>query len=56
MVSEGEEPIINKKANDGNDIQKYIQEEMSKILQKISSTSLAAFGEHYAFTTYSKEI
>ena len=53
MASEGEEPITNKKANDGNDIKKYIQEEMSKILQKISSTSLATSGEHYAFTTYS---
>ena len=33
--------------------QQYIQEEMSKILQKISSTSLATSSEHYAFTSYS---
>ena len=53
MASEGEEPITNKKASDKNEIQKYIQEEMSKILQKISSTSLATFGEYDAFTSYS---
>ena len=51
MASEGEEPITNKKASDGNEIQKYIQEKMSKILSKISSTSLATSGEHYTFTS-----
>ena len=53
MASEREEPITTKKTSDENEIQKYIQEEMSKILHKISSTSLATSGEYYAFTSYS---
>ncbi|XP_078427688.1 DENN (AEX-3) domain-containing protein isoform X1 [Wolffia australiana] len=51
VASEGGEPST-KKSNDGGEIQKLIQSEMSKILQKISSTSLARSGEHFAFTTY----
>ena len=38
--------------NDGSEIQKFIQSEMNKIFQKISSTSLVKSGEHFAFTTY----
>ena len=53
MASEEEGSTSNKDTNSGHEIQKYIQEEMSKILQKMSSTSLVKSGESFAFTTYS---
>ena len=50
MANEEEGPTPNKDTNSGQKIQKYIQEEMSKILQKMSSTSLVKSGESFAFT------
>ena len=53
MTIEEEEPTPNKDTNYGKEIQKYIQEEMRKILLKMNSTSLVKSGEYFAFTTYS---
>ena len=52
VASEGGELSTITKENDGSEIQEFIQSEMNKILQTISSTSLVKSGEHFAFTTY----
>ena len=56
VAKEEGEPSISRQepaGKDGSEIQKFIQAEMNKLLQKISSTSLAQSGKHLALTTYS---
>ena len=56
VAKEEGEPSISRQepaGKDGSEIQKFIQAEMNKLLQKISSTSLAQSSKHLALTTYS---